>query len=465
MTVRTRFAPSPTGFMHVGNVRVAVFDWLLTRHLGGEFILRIEDTDRTRFVEGAVDDILHGLQWLGLDIDEGPYYQSQRLHLYRQYADELLASGKAYRCWCTAERLDGVRKAQQEASKPTGYDRWCRDDSHGHSPDEPHVIRFAMPNEGTTTFHDEVRGEVSFENALIDDFVMVKTDGYPTYQFANVVDDHDMRITHIIRGDEWISSTPKHVQLYKALGWEPPTFVHPPIILGPDKTKLSKRHGSVTFREYTEKGYLPDAMINFLSLLGWSPGDNREVMGRAELIEAFDLKGIVKHPAVFDTQKLDWINRQHLRLLTPEQILSYTKPSLSSRGWNPADDYIIQVFEVMKERLSTPSDLAEVADYFFTNEFDYEDKGRKWLEDSASAPYYHQLASALETVEWNLESIEAAVRNVGAELGREGGAVIHPVRIACTGRTAGPSLFEALTVLGRGNTVERLKRAGSFTEG
>lgn len=465
MTVRTRFAPSPTGSMHIGNVRTAAYSWLLARHCGGQFILRIEDTDRTRYVEGAVEEIMAGLKWLGLDWDEGPLYQSQRLDIYRQYADQLLAEGKAYRCWCSPARLEQMRDAQKKAGRPTGYDRYCRGEAHGHTPEEPHVIRFAMPVSGETVFHDEVRGDLRFDNALIDDFVMVKADGFPTYQFANVVDDHLMGITHVIRSEEWLSSTPKHVQLYKALGWEPPVFVHPSLILGPDRSKLSKRHGAVAFKDYSQKGYLPDALLNFMALLGWSPGDDREVMPRAELVEAFDVPGIVNHPAIFDIQKLEWINRQHMRSLSDKELAEKALPSLQERGLmsqSPSADemqYLATVCGLMKERLTVVPDVADFAGYFFTEDFDYEEKGQKWLHQPDASALYSRLAEALASTAWDVAAIEECVRSVGQEFGREGGKVIHPVRVACTGRTVGPSLFDALVAMGRDRVVRRLKRA------
>ncbi|BCW98934.1 MAG: glutamate--tRNA ligase [Armatimonadota bacterium] len=458
--LRTRFAPSPTGSMHIGNARTAAFAWLLARHHGGQFILRIEDTDRTRYVEGSVEEIQDGLKWLGLDWDEGPYFQSQRLEIYRELAEQLVREGKAYRCWCSPERLAQMREEQKAAGLPTGYDRRCRAGETRHTAEEPHVIRFAMPLDGVTEFHDHVRGTLSFENALIDDFVMLKADGFPTYQFANVVDDHLMGITHVVRSDEWLSSTPKHVQLYAAFGWEPPQFVHPALILGPDRSKLSKRHGAVSFREFTQMGYLPDALLNFLALLGWSPGDNREVMTRQELIEAFDIPGIVNHPAIFDRQKLDWLNRQHIRMLPDGDLARRVKPLLEEKGLGGLQDgYLESVVRVMKDRLTFLHDIVDLASYFFTDEFEYEEKGAKWLRDPGAAQFLEGIADALKDCEWSEAAIEARVREAGEKLGREGGSLIHPIRYACTGKTVGPSLFAALETLGRDRVVRRLRRA------
>ncbi len=456
--------------MHIGNVRNAVFSWLFARRHGGSFVLRIEDTDRSRLVEGAVAEIKDGLTWLGLDWDEGPVFQSGRLDIYREHARRLVDEGRAYRCWCSPERLAEMREEQKAAGRPTGYDRHCREDSHGRTEDEPHVIRFAMPLEGETSFHDEVRGDISFDNALIDDFVMMKADGFPTYQFASVVDDHLMDITHVIRSDEWVASTPKHVRLYEALGWEPPKFVHPSLILGPDRSKLSKRHGATSFVEFVERGYLPDALVNFLSLLGWSPRDDREVMTREELIAAFDIEGMVNHPAVFDVQKLEWISRQHLRLLPDVRLAALARPVLEARGLVSApaepgaDAYIAAVCGVMKERLTVLPDIADVAGYFFREDFDYDEKGRKWFVEDGVRDLFEALAGALETVDWTGESIEAAVRETGQRMGREGGRIIHPVRVAATGQTAGPSLFAALAVMGKERVTARLRRAGAYAE-
>lgn len=467
MAARTRFAPSPTGSMHIGNVRTAVFAWLFARHHGGQFVLRIEDTDRSRMVEGAVDEILDGLKWLGLQWDEGPIFQSERLDIYHKLAGDLLESGEAYRCWCSSERLAEMREAQKAAGHATGYDRRCRQDARGHSPDEPHVIRFAMPLEGETCFHDEVRGDITFDNALIDDFVMLKADGFPTYQFANVVDDHLMGITHVIRADEWVSSTPKHVQLYQSFGWEPPKFAHPSLILGPDRSKLGKRHGATSFGDFVKRGYLPDALVNFLSLLGWSPGDDREVMSRAELIEAFDIGGMVRNPAIFDAQKLDWISRQHIRMLADRDLADLALPVLEERGLaspQPEATYLAAVCGLMKERLTVVPDIADLAAYFFEEDFGFDDKARKWLEEPGARELFAALADALETTGWEEQSIEEVVRLTGQRLGREGGQIIHPLRAAVTGTTVGPGLFALLAILGNDRVVARLRRAASYSE-
>ncbi|MDA8219621.1 MAG: glutamate--tRNA ligase, partial [Dehalococcoidales bacterium] len=324
--VRVRFAPSPTGTPHIGNVRTALFNWLFARHHGGKFVLRIEDTDVARRVPGAIEAIMDGLRWLGLDWDEGPevdgplgpYFQSERLHLYRQYAAQLVEQGHAYYCYCSPERLAEMRAEQERRKESVGYDRRCRylspaDREEAEASGVTPVVRFAMPLEGETTYHDLLRGDVTIQNSVLDDFVILKSDGYPTYHFAVVVDDHHMHISHVLRADEWIPSTPRHVLLYRALGWDLPRFAHLPIILGPDRSKLSKRHGATSITAYREEGYLPEALVNFLALLGWSYDGVTEVFSREDLIARFDLDRVGKTAAVFDREKLEWMNGYYIR--------------------------------------------------------------------------------------------------------------------------------------------------------
>ncbi|MBI2844641.1 MAG: glutamate--tRNA ligase [Armatimonadetes bacterium] len=480
--IRVRFAPSPTGSPHIGNIRTAVFDWLFARHEGGVFILRIEDTDRARLVPGAMEEIMRDLRWAGLDWDEGPevggpygpYIQSERVDLYQKHAEQLVAEGRAYHCYCTAERLEEMRKAQQAAGKPTGYDQRCRylteeERAALASESDTFVIRFAMPTSGQTSFVDVVRGELSFDNALQDDFVILKSDGYPTYHFASVVDDHLIKISHVIRSEEWISSTPKHVQLYSALGWEPPAWVHPSLILGPDRSKLSKRHGAVNFSTYIEEGYLPDAMVNYLALLGWSAGEDRDIYSIQELIEKFTLEGITGHPAIFDAQKLLWMNGVYIRQTSMNRLAELILPYLQKAGLvsePPSDselDYVRKIVPLIQDRLKVLSEAPELAEFFFREEPAYDPKAvQKWLERPEASELLTKVVDRLEELEeWNVGAIESAVREAGADVGAEGGKVIHPVRVASTGRTVGPGLFETLEVLGRDRVVTRLRRAGS----
>lgn len=477
--VRVRFAPSPTGSPHIGSMRTAVFNWLFARHNGGKFILRIEDTDRTRLVPGSVEEIENGLRWLGVDWDEGPgiggpygpYVQSERAELYRQHAQELVDKGKAYYCFCTPERLTELRKEQEAKKEQTGYDRRCRDLSSDEiarlkAESPAYVIRFKMPLEGTTSFNDLVRGEISFDNTLQDDFVILKSDGFPTYHFANIVDDHYMRISHVIRAEEWISSTPKHVRLYEAFDWQPPLFAHPSLIIGRDKAKLSKRHGAVAFGLFIEQGYLPETILNFLALLGWSAGEDRDLYSAEDLITKFSLEGISTHPAVFDYEKLLWMNGQYIRMCEFGRFVERTLPYLQHKGLLPESPtaeqraYAEQVLSLYQNRIDFLSDVEKGCDFFFQDQL----PGYIWSTEKALNRHPHVqglllcVAEALESLgNWDLESIEGIVRNTGAELGLQGGDVIHPIRAGVTGRTAGPGLFEIIKVLGREKTVAHLR--------
>ena len=477
--VRVRFAPSPTGSPHIGNIRTAVYDWLLRQRFGGSFVVRIEDTDRARYVAGSLEELLKSLRWLGLSWDEGPevggafgpYCQSERLEIYEEHASRLLDQGSAYHCFCPPERLAEMRKEQEARKAPTGYDRSCL----ALAPEEvarrrlegiPCVVRFKVPLDGKTSFTDAVRGDITFENRLLDDFVLVKSDGYPTYQFANVVDDHLMEITHVIRSEEWISSTPKHVLLYQALGWTPPVFAHPPLILGPDRSKLSKRHGAVAFLEFKERGFLPEAMMNYLTLLGWSPGTDEELFPVQELIERFSLEGIVNHPVIFDIQKLEWMNGVYIRECDPGRLTDLCVPylragALVSESLSPEDfAYVRSVIALEQERMKVLSEIVELTRFFFEEEPEYDEKGvSKWLGREYVPDLLGRLISLLGKLpDFALEGIEAAVRETGEEMGLSGGQVIHPVRMAVTGRTAGPGLFETMVVLGKDRCIRRLNR-------
>lgn len=478
---RLRFAPSPTGSPHIGNIRTAVFDYLYAKHTGGTFILRIEDTDRTRYVPGSLEEMMEGLRWMGMQWDEGPeadgvygpYFQSERLDHYAKYAQQLLESGRAYYCYCTKERLEDMRKEQEANKQPTGYDRRCRD----LTPEEralcqlenPNpVIRFAMKREGRTEFNDVIRGLVGFENSLQDDFVMIKADGFPTYHFASVVDDHLMEITHVVRGDEWLSSAPKHVQIYEALGWEPPVWVHPPLILDVTGKKLSKRSETqTTFTYYRESGYLPEAMLNFLATMGWSAGEDRKLYRRDELIEKFTFEGIVNHPAIFDLAKLNDLNGEYIRMMSTDELADTLLPWLQKAGYiseHPTAtemDYLKQVVPLIRDRIVTLADVADAASFMYKCDFEYDEKGaNKHLAKESTPALLKSVIEKLSAVaDWTLESVESAVREAGAGLGMEGGHVIHPVRMSVTGRTFGPGLFELMQVLGKDKCIARLQRA------
>ncbi len=509
MSVRVRYAPSPTGSPHVGNIRTAIFDWLFARKEKGVFIARLEDTDRKpeRYFPEGIYDIEASLRFLGMVPDEwwvgggpvGPYTQGERLPLYQEAAERLLAEGSAYKCYCTTERLDAMRTEQQARKQPTGYDKKCRNltpeereanDSAGMT----HTVRLAMPLEGVTILHDEIRGEINYENALQDDQVLLKTDGYPTYFLACAVDDHAMGITHIIRGDDWLGSAPKLVQVFKALGYEMPKIIHPPLIVGADKKKLSKRHGSTQFSSFIEEGYLPEALINFLVLLGWSAGDeNRELFTIAELIERFSIAGISDSPAVFDYDKLKWMNGHYIRASQPGRIIGMCLPYLAKAGLMPEPPkqvaltgdkekdalatkafeaaqaeyrlkvvYARQVIPLEIEKMKTLSEVVGLTDFFFKElKFpeDYEEKGRnKWLPASHLKNLLEREIVSYEALHgWSAVSIEKATRSISEELGVKFSEIVHPTRLALTGKTTGPSLFDAMQVLGRERVLTRLR--------
>jgi len=480
-------APSPTGSPHIGSLRTAVFDYLYARHTGGTFILRIEDTDRTRYVPGSLQEIFEGLRWMGMQWDEGPeaggefgpYLQSERLDLYHKYAKQLVDEGKAYYCYCTVDRLDQMRKSQEAAKQSMGYDRHCRDLTDDLRAElaktNPNpVIRFKMKLDGRTEFDDVVRGRIGFDNALLDDLIIVKADGFPTYHFANVVDDHHMQITHVIRGDEWVSSTPKHIQMYEAFGWDPPTYVHQSLILDTAGKKLSKRSDTQTnFTAYIQDGYLPDAMLNFLATMGWSAGEDRKIYRREELIEKFTLEGIVNHPAIFDIDKLNDLNGEYIRMLAVDELARMILPRLQEAGYvsdSPTDDelsYLKAVTELIQSRLVTLKDAPDHALPFYVDEFDYEEKGvvKHLAKDTTPALLNADIEKLSALTDWSIDAIDAAVREAGASVGMEGGKVIHPVRMSVTGRTWGPGLFELMAVIGKERVIARLKKAAGRSWG
>ena len=484
MTVRVRYAPSPTGSPHVGNLRTAIYDWLFARTQGGTFIARLEDTDRDpkRYQPEFIHDIEQSLNYLGIMPDEwwvsggpvGPYIQSERLDLYKKTADDLIAKGSAYHCYCTGERLTEMRERQQKQGLPTGYDRRCRylsdvDRAKYEAEGQPYTVRLAVPLEGKTTYHDHVYGDITFENKLIDDQVLLKSNGWPTYHLAVVVDDHAMEITHVIRGEDWMPSTPKQILLYDALGWKAPEWVHVPLIVGKDKKKLSKRHGSTQFTEFISEGYLPEALMNFLILLGWSAGDeNREVFTREEILERFSIKGITNHPAVFDYDKLKWMNGEYIRACSPERLLELCLPWLIESGYlsnPPTEDQkalAMKVMPLITDRMKLLSECADYSSFFFTAPNEPDEKGRrKWLSGDEALPRLKLIIEAFEahSDELTIENAEAITNAIAEQSGGNRGPVIHTLRIAVTGRTVGPGLFETLEVLGRDRVIERLKRA------
>jgi glutamyl-tRNA synthetase len=464
--VIVRMPPSPTGLFHVGSARTALYNWLFARHHRGKFILRIEDTDQERCLPEAVDSILEALTWLGLCWDEGPYFQSQRLPLYQQAARELLEKGFAYPCYCTPEELAERRQQMQAAGRPPKYDGRCRRLSEKQKADfiaegRTPALRFPTPQEGATIFADHIRGAVEFENSLLDDFVIQRSNGSPTYLLANVVDDAAMGVTHIIRGEDLISGTPRQILLYQALGKLLPEFAHLPLLLGPDRSKLSKRHGALPVMAYRDQGYLPEAMINFLALLGWSPGDNKEIFTLPELVEAFSLPGVGKSGAIFDVEKLKWMNGNYLRSLSLEELTAKARPFMPLAEVEEIDDcYLARVMALEQERAKTLAELPELTSFFFTEAYEIEEKAAaKWLTPD-SRTLLAEFAARLEKLEdFCRDSIEKPLRELAEEKGLKASALIHPTRVALSGRTAGPGLFEMMEVLGKARVIARLRRA------
>ncbi|MFC1946727.1 glutamate--tRNA ligase [Chloroflexota bacterium] len=478
--VRVRIAPSPTGFMHIGNVKTAMYDWLLARHTGGSFILRIEDTDLTRKVEGAIDVIYESLKWMGLDWDEGPdvggdygpYIQSERLGLYKEAAERLVSQGDAYYCYCSSERLEQVRQQQMANKQPPGYDRHCREltpeqlaeyEAQGIKP----VIRMKVPLEGQVTFNDLIYGDVTFDYSTINDFVMLKSDGYPTYHLANVVDDTAMKITHIIRGDEWISSVPMHLAIYKALGYKPPLYVHHPMLLGPNRAKLSKRHGDVAVLQYREKGYLPEALFNFLALIGWSLDDKTEIMTRQELVDNFSLERISRTGALFNWEKLEWMNGLYIRNLSLDEFMErsipYLENGLPETVKRPLDkDYLKRMLELVQERAKTLAEVPGLVSFFYIEESDYEPDlliGKKMTKEDAVKVLEVSLERLRALEPFDTESMENLLRPLADELGLKAGQLFGTLRVATTGRTAAPPLFQTMEVLGKETCLNRIEKA------
>ncbi|MBM3934729.1 MAG: glutamate--tRNA ligase [SAR202 cluster bacterium] len=484
--VRVRFAPSPTGEPHVGNIRTAIFDWLMARGAGGAFIIRIEDTDQARKVEGTVEAIYGAMKWLGLDWDEGPdvggaygpYVQSERLPMYREVADRLVAKRKAYRCTCSPERLEQVRKDQMERKQPPMYDRRCRSLSAADREAEsakggPQVVRFAMPMEGVSTVNDLIRGEVSFENRLVDDFVMLKSDGFPTYHLANVVDDRHMKITHVLRAEEWLPSTPRHLQLYAALGWEPPRFAHLPIILAPDRSKLSKRHGATSVMEYRALGYLPQALLNFLTLLGWSLDDKTEILSPQELIRQFSLERVTKSAAIFNIEKLNWMNGVYIRGLPAEGLAdalldfwSAYPPEELPRV--PQRDLLLKIVPLIQERLKTLKEAAGMIPFFMADPAPYgkDELIQKKTDDATTKQALERSLAALAPLgAFDAATLEGALRPLADQLGIKAGQLLGTLRVATTGLQVAPPLFQTMEVLGKDRVLRDIRRAMAKLEG
>jgi len=473
---RVRFAPSPTGFLHIGGLRTALYNYLFAKNQNGKIILRIEDTDRKRYVEGAIENLLKTLEWAGIDFDEGPriggesgpYFQSRRLEIYKKYADELISKGKAYYAFDTPERLQHLREQQQKLNQQTMYDKFAltlSQDEVGKKLEngETYVVRLnVQPNE-TVVVDDLIRGKVEFDTTIVDDQVLIKSDGFPTYHLANVVDDHLMGITHVIRGEEWLSSTPKHLLLYEFLGWEKPVFAHLPLLLNPDKSKLSKRQGDVAVEDYRNKGFLKEALINFVALLGWNPGDEQEVFTMKELINKFSLERVHKAGAVFNIEKLNWLNAEHLRSKPNDELLLMLKEELSKSYYKDKvldDDYLLLIIEAMKPRVSFVNEFITKCTYFYTEPTEYDEHviKKRWKDDTSEQliKLRDNIAQLDNPVK---EDFENALTKTSEELNIGKGKLIHPVRLALSGIGTGPGVYDLLNIIGKDKSIERINYA------
>jgi len=461
--VRVRFAPSPTGFLHIGGVRTALFNWLFARHHKGKFILRNEDTDQERSTEDSIQEIINSMQWLGLDWDEGPFRQMERQDLYKEKVDQLLNEGKAYRCYCSPEDLEAKRKAAQEKKEKPKYDGTCR--GRKDQPDAPHVVRFQCPPTGTVVVKDILRGNVEFDVAELDDFIILRTDGTPTYNFVVVVDDADMRITHVIRGDDHLSTTPRQVLMYDALNFPRPQFAHISMILGEDKSRLSKRHGATATLAYRDMGYLPNALINYLARLGWSHGD-LEIFTTEEMIEHFSLEHVTISAAVFNPEKLLWVNEQWIQKSTPEELVDPFEAALLKEGILPKEhgkskDDLIKIIPSLQQRAKTMLEMAHGAEFYLKDTVTFDEKAKAKFLTPEVKHLFEKLVAGLEAMDEPLDhdAVEALFKQTAEEAGLKLGKLAQPVRVALTGKTASPGIFDVVLLLGKKRTIERLKNA------
>ncbi|MFN5112810.1 MAG: glutamate--tRNA ligase [Ignavibacteria bacterium] len=476
MSVRVRFAPSPTGFLHIGGLRTALYNYLFAKHHGGDCILRIEDTDQTRFVEGAEENIVDICRWAGMEFDEspekggpfGPYRQSERTELYQKYASELLQKGMAYRAFDTSEELDAMRERQKNAGIAAKYDRTVMRSEYTLGPDETqrlldsgadYCIRLKVPVSGDIRFNDIVRGEVIVNARDVDDQILLKSDGFPTYHLANVVDDHLMQISHVIRGEEWLPSTPKHVLLYQAFDWEMPRFAHLPLLLNPDKSKMSKRFGDVFAKSFREKGFFPDALVNFVALLGWNPTADREIFTMTELIEHFSLEKVNKAGAVFDTKKLEWMNAQYLRASDGQTLLPALQRILHDHSIEISDERAKNILILLRERITFLNEIPSFGAYMFSEsyEIDQEYKAKHWNEETSSI--IHALLPVLKAAEsFEHVQLNEIIGGYSKEHGIASKFIIHPLRMMLTGKQVGAGLYETMEVLGKETCIIRIER-------
>lgn len=457
--VRVRFAPSPTGHLHIGGARTALFNWLFARHHNGKFILRIEDTDRSRSTEEYIESIIESMKWLGLDWDEGPFRQTDRMETYRNYAYKLLEEGKAYRCYCTPEELEERRQKAMKEGKPPRYDRRCREIKE--TLDKPFAIRFKMPLEGETVVNDLVKGTVTFKNIEIEDLVILRSDGTPTYNFCVVVDDFEMKITHVIRGEDHLNNTPKQIHIYQALGMTLPEFAHIPMILGTDRARLSKRHGATSVLAYRDEGYLPEALVNFLARLGWSYGD-QEIFTREELIKYFNLEQVGKANAVFNAEKLLWLNSEYIKLTPEERLFEFVKPFLVKEGYlkeNVDIKWACRAIKSLKERCRTLKELAHAMRYYLLDYVDIEPKAKEKYINEKTIPILKEVTEKLSALEeFTQDKIEKIFMDIVNERGLKLGQVAQPVRVVITGSTVSPGIYEVLEIVGKEKAIKRLRR-------
>lgn len=456
--VITRFPPSPTGFLHIGGARTALFNWLFARHHGGKFILRIEDTDVARSTEEAIKAILDAMIWLGLTWDEGPFFQTQRLAIYREYLQKLLAAGHAYYCECSPKDLEERRQAALAAGRKPKYDGRCRDRDLGPGPNR--VIRFRCPQLGTTVLNDLIKGPILFDNAELDDLVLERSDGVPTYNFAVVIDDITMNITHVIRGDDHVPNTPRQILIYQALEVPLPFFAHVPMILGRDRAKLSKRHGATSVMAYQEMGYLPEALVNYLVRLGWSHGD-QEIFSREELIQLFSLENVGKSPSVFDPEKFLWLNAHYLRARPPESLVPLLTPFLEARHYpeRPAA-YLAKAIPTLQPRTHSLVEMADAMKFYLTDEITCDPAAAKKFLTPGMVEPFKRLIHSLEALDvFDEASLEQAFQEVASAMALKLGKIAQPVRVALTGQTVSPGIFEIINVLGKEAVLARLRRA------
>lgn len=471
MKTRTRFAPSPTGFMHIGNLRTAIFEYLVAKHDGGDFILRVEDTDQNRKVEGAIDFIYDTLKLCNIDISEGPnnegefgpYIQSERLDLYKHYAEELVKMGKAYYCFCTEETLENMRAYADKKKIPFMYDGRCSYLSQEEieakiNNGEKYVIRQKMPKEGISIVHDVVYGDIKVENSVLEDQILLKSDGYPTYNFANVIDDHLMNITHVIRGNEYLSQTPKYNLLYEAFGWEAPTYIHVPMVLGEDGNKLSKRNGDASFMDLYNEGFLPEAIVNYLVLLGWSPDSNQEVYTMDELVKAFDANRISKSPSSYDIKKLKWFNQKYIKNLSDEEYLKFVRPFLTLDVSDKSEEWINKLLLIYKDHLTYGNEINNLVDIFFNDEICISEENLLFLNSDENIPvvinaYREEINNIIE---WNVENIAEVITKVKEKTGVKGKLLYMPIRIKISGVEHGPELPDEIYLIGKDKVLDRL---------